>query len=555
MICVYPSDEKLFDNNGLKILHPLKAVVRKEDNGDYYLDIKDTVDNIDYYQAGMIIRVNTPWGYQGFRLTNPKIENKKINCRGKHLYFDAANYIIEDSYVVDKNCNDALDHLNNSTDVTSPFTTLSDVSTVNSYRCIRHSLEEAINTLIERWGGHLVRNNFTIEIRNTIGQDRGVVLSYAKNITSIKSDEVWDDVVTKIMPVGKDGLKLPEVYLEVSEELYDIPYTKVVHFSQDNIKEEDYTTNGELDEQSYNDALIDDLRIQGNNYLQENKLPKVNYSVSAYLKNVSDIGDIIHVKHPKCKINLITNVIAIEYDCLQEQYTKIEFGNFKNKLENLISTVTNTVTEEVTKAATENYTKLSSELTEITNSIRSAMGDSYVIYDGDKILVVDTLPKEDATNVIMINNGGIGFSQTGINGTFNSAWSIDGTMDMQRINVINLVADMIKGGTLKLGSNLNEAGILELYDEANRLICLADKDGLTIYCEDNTYVKLNPDVGFAGYDAQDNKIYWADGDEFHMKKSVVEEEITIANKLRMIPITITENGNVVNNGIGFVAMI
>lgn len=555
MICVYPSDEKLFDNNGIKILHPLKALVRKEDNGDYYLDLKDTIDNIEYYQTGMIIRVNTPWGNQGFRLTNPKIENKKISCRAYHLYFDSANYIIEDSYVVDKNCNDALDHLNNATDITSPFTTLSDVSIVNSYRCIRHSLEEAISSLIERWGGHLVRNNFRIEIRNTIGQDRGVVLSYAKNITSIKSDEVWDDVVTKILPVGKDGLKLPEVYLEISEDLYDIPYTKVVHFSQDNIKEENYTINGELDEQSYNNALIEDLRAKGNIYLQENKLPKVNYSISAYLKNVSDIGDTIHVKHPKCKIDLITNVIAIEYDCLQEQYTKIEFGNFKNKLENLISNVTNTVTEEVNKTVSENYTKLSGELTEITNSIRSAMGSSYVIYEGDKILVVDTLPKEEATNVIMINNGGIGFSQTGINGTFNSAWAINGTMDMQQINVINLVADMIKGGTLKLGSNLNEAGILELYDEANRLICLADKDGLTIYCEDNTYVKLNPEVGFAGYDAQDNKIYWADGDEFHMRKSVVEEEITIASKLRMIPITITENGNVVNDGIGFVAMI
>lgn len=556
MICVYPSDEKLFDNNGIKVLHPLRALIRKEDNGDYYLDLKDTVDNIQYYQAGTIVRVNTPWGYQGFRLSNPRIENKKISCRAYHLYFDSANYIIEDSYVVDKNCNDALDHLNMATDITSPFTTLSDVPTINSYRCVRHSLEEAISVLIERWGGHLVRDNFNIEIRNTIGQDRGVVLSYAKNITSIKADEIWDDVVTKIMPVGKDGLLLPEKYLEVSDDLYDIPYSKVIDFSQDMVEEDNYKDeNGNLNEEAYNNALIENLRTQGIMYLQDNKLPKVNYSISAYLKNVSDIGDTIYVKHPKCNIDLITNVIAIEYDCLQEQYTKIEFGNFKNNLKNIINNVTNTVTEEVNKNTSENYAKLSKELTDATNSIHSLMGNSYVIYEGDKILVVDTLPKEEATNVIMINNGGIGFSQTGINGTFNSAWAIDGTMDMQQINVINLVADMIKGGTLKLGSNLNEAGIMELYDEANRLICLADKTGLTIYCDDNTYVKLNPEVGFAGYDAQNNKIYWADGDEFHMKKSVVEEEITIANKLRMIPITITENGTVVNDGIGFVAMV
>jgi hypothetical protein len=55
----------------------------------------------------------------------------------------------------------------------------------------------------------------------------------------------------------------------------------------------------------------------------------------------------------------------------------------------------------------------------------------------------------------MINSGGIGFSSTGINGIFSSAWTIQGEMDMQNINVINLVADMIKCGTIKLSSNLN----------------------------------------------------------------------------------------------------
>lgn len=140
----------------------------------------------------------------------------------------------------------------------------------------------------------------------------------------------------------------------------------------------------------------------------------------------------------------------------------------------------------------------------------------------------------------MIAGGGFGFSQTGINGTFNSAWTIDGTMDMQQINVINLVADMIKGGTLKLGSALNEAGILELYDETNTLIALLDKNGFTMYDKQGGYVKINSEGGFAGFDKDGNKVYWADGDEFHMKKSVVEEEITIANKVRIIPITVKD---------------
>ena len=178
-----------------------------------------------------------------------------------------------------------------------------------------------------------------------------------------------------------------------------------------------------------------------------------------------------------------------------------------------------------------------------------------MIYEGDKILIVDRLPKETAVNCIMLNSGGIGFSQTGINGQFNSAWTIDNVLNMQNINVINLTADLIKGGTLKLGSNLNQNGQIEVYDEANTLIAELNKNGLKMYGADGSYILMNNTVGFAGYDRLNNPIYWVSKDEFHQKKSVIEEEITLCNKLRFIPITITDsNDNVVNDGIGLVSV-
>lgn len=550
MICVYEENEKQFNNNGIKILHPLKAKIHKEDNGEYYIEVKDTIDNLEYYQANMIIKVPTPWGYQCFRFTNPKISNNKVEAKGYHLYFDSANYIIADSYVVDKNCNDALDHLNNATDVTSPFTTISNITTIDSYRCVRKSLEEAIAEVITRWGGHLIRDNWKIEIKDNIGQDRGVVLSYAKNIEKIEDKSNWDNVVTKILPVGKDGLLLPELYISISEELYNIPHTRVIEFNQDNIVEDDYKIDGELDETTYKNALIEDLRMKSNNYLQENKLPKINYTVSAYIKDISDVGDTIYVKHPKCNIDIITNVISIDYDVIAQKYISIEFGNFKNKLKDLISNINSTIEEQTTKTIETAKVTLKEELNEATDKIIGILGDSFVILSGSQILIVDTLPKEEATNVIRLNSAGIGFSQSGISGPFNSAWTIDGTLDMQQINVINLVADMIKGGTLKLGTKLNQAGLIEIYDEANKLIGEINKDGFKMYAKDDSYILINPEVGFAGYDRNGNKIYWVDGDEFHQKKAFVEEEITIGYKMRMIPIT-----NSTNTGIGFVALV
>lgn len=551
MICVYPSDEKLFADNGLKILKPQKAVVFKADNDEYNLSIIDTIDNLDYYQAGMIIKVPTLWGDQCFRCSNPEVQNKKIIVKAEHLYFDTKNYVISDSYVVEKDLNDALDHLKSACETLPPFNLLSDISIINSYRCVRKSFFEAIADCIDKWGGHLVRDNFNIEIRSEIGEDRGVVLSHGKNITDIKSSEDWSAVATKILPVGKDGLTLPELYLSLNEELYDIPYTKVVQFEQEEVVEDDFKdTNGNLEEELYQQALINNLRAQGEAYLNENKHPKVNYTLSAYLKDVSDVGDTIYVKHPKCKIDITTNVISIEYDVIAEKITKIEFGNFKNKLKDLVSNITASATKKAQVLTDNAVVKMQQELQIATNVIKSMMNNSNVIYDGDKILVLDKLPKEEAKNVILINSGGIGFSSTGINGTFNSAWDITGTMNMQNINTINLVADMIKGGTLKLGSNVNEKGIIELYDESNTLICLVDKNGITLNCQNGDKVKLNAEDGFAGYDQQGNKIYWADGDEFHMKKSVVEEEITLAYRLRFVPMETSTN-----NGIALVPLI
>jgi hypothetical protein len=251
----------------------------------------------------------------------------------------------------------------------------------------------------------------------------------------------------------------------------------------------------------------------------------------------------------------MTNVIAYDYDCILGQYTELEFGNFKKKLGDLISNI-NSQTESIVKEETNNLSiTLSAELQQAQETIWNALGSSYCIYEGDKILVVDTLPKEQARNVIMINNGGIGFSQNGINGPFSSAWTIDNVLNMEQINVINMTADLIKGGTLKLGSNLNDYGQLEIYDEANNLLGQLDKNGLKMHGLDGSYILINNEVGFVGYDSDGNEVYWVDKDEFHMKKSVIEEEITLCNKLRFIPITLyDDNNNITSDGIGLVSV-
>ena len=548
MIKLFTSTDTIFTSNGDKIIIPTKAKIHKEDNGAYYLDLECSLDYINYITQGNLVVANTPQGDQAFRISNVTSNRKKITAKCYHVFYDTKNLLIEDSYVYQLDCNAALDHLNSATSDTSPFETVSDITGINSYRCVRKSLYEAIQTVIDRWGGHLVRDNFTIKLMSSIGADNGVTIRYAKNLKEITCEENWDNVVTKLLPVGKDGLTLENLYV-YSDTQYDIPFTKTVSFEQ-NLNKEDFE-----DENSYQQALINDLTIQAQQYVNTNCYPTINYNLKANVDKVTDVGDTIQVIDERLGINLETHVISFDYDCILEKYTELEFGNFTQKLSGLMGTISSSTQTAITEANQNIQITLSEELQEASDKIWNALGSSYVIYEGDKILIVDTIPKEQATNVIMMNNGGIAFSQNGINGPFQSAWTIDNTLNMEQINVINLTANLIKGGTLKLGSNLNQNGQIEVYDVANNLIAQLNKDGLKMYGKDGSYVLMNNDVGFAGYDRLGNQIYWVSQDEFHMKKSVIEEEITLCNKLRFIPITITENGSVVNDGIGLVSVV
>ena len=112
-----------------------------------------------------------------------------------------------------------------------------------------------------------------------------------------------------------------------------------------------------------------------------------------------------------------------------------------------------------------------------------------------------------------------------------------------------MTANLVRGGTLKVGSNLNEAGNIEIYDISNKLIGRFNENGICIFGTDGSKIIISASE-FSGYDRNNNRIFWMNGDEFHMRKSVVEQEITIANKIRIIDI-VTDT----NDGVGFVALV
>lgn len=126
----------------------------------------------------------------------------------------------------------------------------------------------------------------------------------------------------------------------------------------------------------------------------------------------------------------------------------------------------------------------------------------------------------------------------------------DGNAVLHAISAYTIVADVIKGGTLTLGYQDNQAGKMEVYDEANNLVAKVDKDGFMSATADEGYVVMNATDGFAGYDRNGTKIYWAAAQEFHMRNAQVEYDFTLAQTMRYIPIQTSTN-----RGVGLVPYV
>lgn len=473
MIKVFGSTDKDFRTNGDAVIKASRAVVHKVDNGDFYLSIEAPIDYVDYLKDNNLIVVDTPQGAQAFRIQAPvETTRTKVKIKALHVFYDSANYLIADSYVVNKNCNDALIHLNNATDNTSPFNVYSDIATVDSYRCVRKSLTEAITTVLERWGGHLVRDNFNISILNEIGRDNGVVIQYKKNLKNITVSTDWTGVVTKLLPVGKEGFTLPGLYV-FSDKQYEIPFTKTITFNQ-SIDARDYP-----DEASYIEALRVDLLTQARKYLESAQYPAITYEIKANVEKITDVGDIVAVIDDRLGVELTARVVSFDYDVILGQYTTISLGTIAPSLSNLLSSVNKTVESSVERSTQALYSYIQSEVDGSEGKIYELLTGSYCIFSGNAISIIDRLPANQAVNVIRLDRSGISISHSGLTGNYLPIITINGAFDADSLEILNFTLDKLTGGTLSIGGDDNELGVISVKNENGDVIGTIDNEGFT----------------------------------------------------------------------------
>lgn len=429
MIKIFNATDTDFKTAGNIIINPLHChEIKKKSLNGWYIEVEIPIKYKEYIEADKlcVVKTKSKLKPQAFRINdNITYTNRKIKFTAEHVMFDSRRYVLLDVRPTNLNGQNGLKYVNERTDKTSPFSIDSNVENVSTAYFIRKTLLESWQVFEERWGGVFEADNWDISFKQSIGKDNGETIVYGKNMQGFEIFEDWSNVCTKILPVGYDGLLLPEKYLE-SETQYEIPYTKIVDFQTDLKTEEQTETN-----------LLVELRNNASKYLEENCVPKVSYTVNSNVNNDLEIGDTIKVLHPF--VNIFTEVLEYEYDLISEKVKSLTFGNYTRDVKTKFNNIKNTI-----ETIKQTVSKQEITIKEQTNLINSLNKNGYVYIDDNEILILDQLPKEKAKNVWRFGLGGIGFSSKGYEGPFETAITMDGKINADFITTGTMAVDRIE---------------------------------------------------------------------------------------------------------------
>lgn len=481
---LYSSTETDFSNNGLGILGDcISCEVTEEANGIFELAMQYPMSGVHYEDIAdrSIIKAKADQfrDQQLFRVyAISKPMSGIVTVLAEHISYDLSGIPV--SHFSAQNAPAALSGLKSNAVVDCPFEFWTDKDTSGSFSVpvpssIRSRLGGITGSILDVYGGEFEFDNYTVKLHNNRGMNRGVSIRYGKNLTDIKQEQNCASIATGIYPYWAGNVDGSTVLVELPEKIINAPGT----YNFVRIRTLDLSS--EFEEQ----PTVDQLRAKAENYVESNNIgvPNVSLAVSfaqleqseeykglKLLERVS-LFDTVNVEFPALRVSATAKAVKLIYDALADRVKSITLGSVK-------ANIADTIVEqqqEIAKAPTK--TELERAKEAATAWLTNGKGYAYFRKDdlGNivDILFMDTQDTSTAVNVMRVGQSGIGFSHNGVNGPYESAWTIDGrfvadfiatgTLDAAQVKVVNLIADHLRS---KSGSYILDvwAAVLKLME-------------------------------------------------------------------------------------------
>lgn len=468
-LILYPKNETEFSGNGLGILSDvIDDEVYEELNGQFELTIKYPVGGLhfselvtDSYITAKPNPVTDPQPFRIYRITKPF--NGIVTVYARHAAYKNKKIVV--SPFSASSAPEALLSLKTNAVNDCPFEFWTDKTTAGTMTVavptdIWTLLGNSQGSILDTYGGEYEFDKWSVKLWNRRGADRGVSIRYGKNLTDLQQDENITNCFTGVYPYWADAegnlVTLPEKYINGPGS-----------FDEENIKPLDLS-------ESFETAPTEDqLRSAAEAYIENNDIgtPTISWTVefvqleqteeykgTALLERVL-LGDTVNVIFPNLNVNASARAVAIRYKPSLGRYKSITLGKVRANLAATVAGQNKEIAEKVSTSTMQKTVTLATSW--LTN------GKGYKVERRDAsgntvdTLYMDTPDINTAVNVLRIGQSGIGFSKTGVNGPYVSAWTIDGKFNADFIAGLELY-----GVTIKAGSIVSEDGSL-LIDLAN----------------------------------------------------------------------------------------
>ena len=133
-----------------------------------------------------------------------------------------------------------------------------------------------------------------------------------------------------------------------------------------------------------------------------------------------------------------------KYDILAQKTKEIILSNY---IENKGLSIKQIIEKLESMDSTESVLQQAKENASIL--IKAGLKNSYVIVRPNEIIIGDTKDINTMTNLWRWNNGGFGYSSTGINGPYGTAITMDGHIVASFITALEISGEMIKAGIIQ----------------------------------------------------------------------------------------------------------
>ena len=218
-VCIFNSHStpsEVMQGNGEAILDNIciSCETIESLDGTYELDGTFIVDNEGLYKLisdEAILKVAMDYGDEVFRISSIQKGTREIVVFARQITVsETLDMWIEDIRPTNTSGLSALNDLKNNSIGKKDIQVFSNITNTSTAYYQRMNMYEAIHdcdqSFLNRWGGEVQRRCYNLTINKSIGSDRGVQIRSRKNLIGFEANTNIDNVVTRIRPVGFDGI-------------------------------------------------------------------------------------------------------------------------------------------------------------------------------------------------------------------------------------------------------------------------------------------------------------------------------------------------------------